>query len=63
MKLHQWQMSDELSNYIKDLFSCIGQTKVVEDGFHFERNAEHYQSNRRMTNDRVWMVPVERKVA
>lgn len=62
-KRRNWRMTGTLVEVVRDAFSCIGATKVVEDAWQRERHVEcHKGTNRRMRRSRMWMTPVDKKV-
>lgn len=62
-KASNWRLTSPIVDVVRDAFSCVGATKVVEDAFQRERHAEcHTSTNRRMAKSKMWMVPVEKKV-
>lgn len=62
LQLSDWSMTDGLKRVPEGVFSCPGQTKLIEDGFQKERHAESQNANRRMALSRIWLSPVELKV-
>jgi hypothetical protein len=58
-----WEPCDALRQYVLEVWSSIGQTKVVEDAFQRERRAESNSTeNMQLTKNETWMVPVGRHV-
>lgn len=54
-----WRATPKVQGIIKNAFSCLGQTKIVEDKFQKERHGEAQNSNRRMALNRTWLTPIE----
>lgn len=54
-----WRATPKVQGIIKNAFSCLGQTKIVEDGFQQERHGEAQNSSRRMALNRTWLTPIE----
>jgi hypothetical protein len=53
-------VDEHLHSHISEVFA-LGQTAIVEDGFHHLRSAEtRDQPNQRMSHNRVWSVNVQR---
>lgn len=53
----------ELARAVREMFMCIGQTAIDENGFKVEREAEHRSYNARMSHARRWSSLFESKVA
>lgn len=62
MRQNKFQATPELLQYIGDLFGMVGQTKLVEDGFHFERRGEGAQDKKDMSSERKWMLLLEKGI-
>lgn len=62
LRANDYEASPALLEYVTNLFSMLGQTKVIEDGFHFERRGEKQQDNKIMASDRRWLLLLEHKV-
>jgi hypothetical protein len=58
-----WEPCDALSRFSLEVWSSIGQSKVIEDAFQRERRAEtHDTENKLMTKSEAWMLPIGRQV-
>ena len=55
--------ADKLHSAISDMFACIGNTNVGENGFRIQRHAEGKSTNRNMSDERRWMCLALSKVA
>lgn len=62
LRANNYQPTDALMAYIGDLFGMLGQSKVVEDGFHFERRSEEAQDSKQMAPERRWLLLLGKKV-
>ena len=59
-----WQNSAELREQVRNMFSTIGQTGIVENAFQAERGEEELSNyNRRMSHARRWSTLLERNPA
>lgn len=57
-----WEWSDDLERAVSELFSTLGATKVIEDGWQKERHGESFHENRLVASGRAWMTPVYAEV-
>lgn len=62
LRQNNFQPTPKLLEYLGNLFGMIGQSKIVEDGFHFERRGEQAQDSGRMAPERKWLLLLEKKV-
>ena len=53
-----WTLTLEIREQIHLIFSCFGQSKIVEDGWQRERHGEALHSSRRVWHGRMWLTPV-----
>lgn len=62
LRAASFALTPALEAYVKDLFSVVGQSKICEDGMHFERRGEGEQDSKLMTIDRRWSTLVDHKI-
>lgn len=62
MRQADYQVSEDLLRYVSDLFGMVGQSKISEDGMHFERRGESATDSKTMGAERRWSVLVDEKI-
>lgn len=55
----QFQVNEEVHSFVFNLFSMVGQSKICEDGMHFERRGEGACDAKIMSAERRWRTLVE----
>ena len=58
-----WKVEGNVTAILREAFSGIGATKIVEDAFQRERGVESRKTAKRISHQRKWMAPVHAKVA
>ena len=57
-----FRCNTRMLNYVAELFSMVGQTKVVEDGMHYERRGEGEADSLIMGHLRRWLCLIEAQI-
>lgn len=54
----KWEWTPQVELAVSDLYSTVGATKIIEDGWQKERHREGFHCNRQVWHGRAWMAPV-----
>ena len=59
LKRTAWEVTDRIQEFCRSRFSAIFQSKLIEDGFHYERVAQDSQPRKKLTEPRAWKALVK----